>query len=315
MKRPIHLILDAHFQPGVSLFWRRHGLRVMEQLVPAEFSCTSGKQGLETVMGQAIWAGWKKIILIGTPHSIQRGFNVLMHATPECRNSLEMGFWPLKWVELPMNLFPLSANLGAILQVFKAGNTLPVDVMKIQYLSPKLETAYHWNELQLNCRMDSAETRLYVDEKDHCIEGGFRGTISFQDQALSSLTITPGRLTKPQQLRVYLHTRGQPQSKSSWFGTLMRLGKPNVDMLGAGTQVEIQGNWANLNLKELAEPVQAIHCEIIRRAFPLIIPVMPIKTREFAREKLFNYRPQGVVATNRQAVAKSQFSKRDPRLP
>ncbi|SVD82449.1 uncharacterized protein METZ01_LOCUS435303, partial [marine metagenome] len=87
MKRPLHLILDSHLNPGVSLFWWKHGLRVMEQLVPNEFASTSSRQSLEKLMEQSAWSGWKKVILIGTSSSIQRGFNVLMQANEACRNS------------------------------------------------------------------------------------------------------------------------------------------------------------------------------------------------------------------------------------
>ena len=95
MKRPLHLILDSHLNPGVSLFWWKHGLRVMEQLVPAEFASTSNHQPLEKLLEHSIWSGWKKVILIGSPASVKRGFNILMQANDACRNSLEVGFWPL----------------------------------------------------------------------------------------------------------------------------------------------------------------------------------------------------------------------------
>ena len=76
MKRPLHLILDSHLNPGVSLFWWKHGLRVMEQLVPAEFASTSNRQPLEKLLEQSFWSGWKKVILIITTASILRGFNL-----------------------------------------------------------------------------------------------------------------------------------------------------------------------------------------------------------------------------------------------
>ena len=33
----MHLILDSYSNPGISMFWKRHGLGIMEQLVPTEF--------------------------------------------------------------------------------------------------------------------------------------------------------------------------------------------------------------------------------------------------------------------------------------
>ena len=30
MKHPMHLILDSYSNPGISMFWKRHGLGIME---------------------------------------------------------------------------------------------------------------------------------------------------------------------------------------------------------------------------------------------------------------------------------------------
>ena len=103
MKHPMHLILDSYSHPGISMFWKRHGLGIMEQLVPTEFFFTDSDTPLEKLVEREIWSGWKKIILIGSPSSIRRGFNTLMHASSECRSTLEIGFWPL-------NLQPISRS-------------------------------------------------------------------------------------------------------------------------------------------------------------------------------------------------------------
>ena len=135
----------------------------MEQLVPNEFASTSSRQSLEKLVEQSVWSGWKKVILIGTSSTIQQGFNVLMQANEACRNSLEVGFWPLKWSELPMQMIPQISQLGSILQDFKAGHTLPVDVIKLQYLTPELETSFFWNGLKIKSSNTEADTHFYLD--------------------------------------------------------------------------------------------------------------------------------------------------------
>lgn len=82
------------------------------------------------------------MILIGSPGSIRRGFNTLMQASEECRSTLEIGFWPLDLQELAASISQSSFHLRPVLQVFKAGHTLLVDVMKVQFLAPELETKY-----------------------------------------------------------------------------------------------------------------------------------------------------------------------------
>ena len=122
----------------------------MEQLVPNEFFFTTGDMPLEKIVEGEIWCGWKKLILIGSPRSIRRGFNAIMQASDECRSTLEIGFWPLDLQELAVSISQSASNLRPVLQVFKAGHTLLVDVMKVQFLAPELETNYCWNDFVIN---------------------------------------------------------------------------------------------------------------------------------------------------------------------
>ena len=79
-------------------------------------------------------------------------------------------------------------------------------------------------------------------------------------------------------------------------------------MLGSGRQLEIEGNWANLELNdpEVRAPVQSLHVDIIRRALPLIIPAIPIRSRETLKSKLFQLEPRGSVATQRQNASSAK---------
>jgi hypothetical protein len=93
-------------------------------------------------------------------------------------------------------------------------------------------------------------------------------------------------------------------------------------LIGSGRQLEIEGNWANLELNdpEVREPIQSIHLEIIRRALPLIIPAIPIRNRETLKSKLFQLEPRGTVATQRQNAFKRKgnqvgFQDRKPGTP
>jgi hypothetical protein len=305
MKRPLHLILDSHLNPGVSLFWWKHGLRVMEQLVPNEFANTSSRQSLEKLMEQSVWSGWKKVILIGTNASIQRGFNVLMQSNDACRNSLEVGFWPLKLSELSLQMLPQISQLGSILQVFKAGHTLPMDVIKLQCLTPELKTSFFWNGLKIKCRNSEADTHYFLNDKDVQHSGGFDCKIDFQETELSSLMMIPDNLGKAVKMRVYLRPRNHTSSiilkKTGFFS------KNQLEMLiGSCRHLEIEGNWANLEINdpELREPVQSVNLEIIRRAIPLIIPAIPLRHHETLKSKFFQLEPRRGVATQIQNVSR-----------
>ena len=243
MNHPMYLILDSYSHPGISLFWKRHGLRIMEQLVPNEFFFTTGETQLEQLVERQIWSGWKKLILIGSPGSIKRGFNTLMQASEECRSTLEIGFWPLDLRELAASISQSSFHLRPVLQVFKAGHTLLVDVIKVQFLAPELETKYFWNDFVINSSHANAETTIYIDGQNSQVNGKFRCRIAFHDESLNSLTMHPGKLTRTPVLKVYLKreagltTIGLFKEMKQWFEK-----KENANdetLLKTGKQIEV----------------------------------------------------------------------------
>ena len=303
----MHLILDSYSHPGISLFWKRHGLSIMEQLVPTEFFYTTGDISLEKLVEREIWSGWKKIILIGTPNSIRRGFNTIMQSSHECRSTLEIGFWPLNLQNFATSISQSSLNLRPVLQVFKEGHTLHVDVMKVQFLAPKLETRYFWNDFLIKSTQSAAETNIFIDEQNSRLKGKFSCRIAFHDETLSSLTMHPGKLTRNPVLKVYLKrnptltaTQRYKQLKQ-WLAEYNK--KPEQEtLLKTGKQVEIQGNWGNLtlNLASIQDSVQSVHFEAARKAFSLIIPAKPIQATGSIRKVLPQFRPTGVITNNRE---------------
>ena len=305
MNHPMYLILDSYSHPGISLFWKRHGLRIMEQLVPNEFFFTTGETQLEQLVERQIWSGWKKLILIGSPGSIKRGFNTLMQASEECRSTLEIGFWPLDLRELAASISQSSFHLRPVLQVFKAGHTLLVDVIKVQFLAPELETKYFWNEFVINSSHANAETTIYIDGQNSQVNGKFRCRIAFHDESLNSLTMHPGKLTRTPVLKVYLKreagltTIGLFKEMKQWFE---KKGNANDEtLLKTGKQIEVQGNWANLTLdvSGMQDTVQSVHFEVARKSLSLIVPAKPIQTLASTKKILPAFRPTGAIANNR----------------
>jgi len=318
MKHPMHLILDSYSHPGISLFWKRHGLSIMEQLVPADFFITTGDTPLEKLVEREIWSGWKKIILIGTPNSIRRGSHFSGCRSQECRSTLEIGFWPLDLQNLATSISQSSLNLRPILQVFKSGHTLPVDVMKVQFIASELETKYFWNDFVINSTQANAETTFYIDEQNSHVNGKFRCRIAFHDEILNSLTMHPGKLTRTPVLKVYLKrdpaltTTERFKQFKQWLAADKKITE-NETLLKTGKQVEIQGNWANLtlNVGAIQDSVQGAHFEVARKAFSLIIPAKPIQTTESVRKILPAFRPTGVIANNRDGSTKIQLQFKD----
>ncbi|MDP7046517.1 MAG: hypothetical protein VYA44_04480 [SAR324 cluster bacterium] len=314
MKYPMHLILDSYSHPGISLFWKRHGLSIMEQLVPNEFFFTTGDTPLEKLVEREIWSGWKKIILIGTPDSIRRGFNTLMQASRECRSTLEIGFWPLDLQNLATCISQSSLFLKPVLQVFKAGHSVHVDLMKVQILAPELETRYFWNDFEINSTQTAAQTTIFIDEQNSELSGKFSCRIAFHDEILSSLTMHPGKLTRTPVLKIYLKREVSLTAKErfkqlrKWLAVETKSAEKET-LLKTGKQVEVQGNWANLtlNVAAIQESVQSMHFAVERKAFSLIIPAKPIQSTESIRNIIPAFRPRGVIANNRGATKKVQL--------
>jgi hypothetical protein len=314
MKYPMHLILDSYSHPGISLFWKRHGLSIMEQLVPNDFFFSTGDTPLEKLVEREIWSGWKKIILIGTPNSIRRGFNTLMQASRECRSTLEIGFWPLDLQNLATCISQSSLYLKPVLQVFKSGHTLHVDVMKVQFLAPELETRYFWNDFVINSILPDAETKIFIDEQNSEVKGKFSCRIAFHDETLSSLTMHPGKLTRTPVLKVYLK-REDTLTATERFKQLRKwlaaekINAEKEKLLKTGKQVEIQGNWANLtlNIAAIKDSVQSVHLQVERKAFSLIIPAKPIQSTESIRNVIPAFQQRGVIANNREATKIGQL--------
>ena len=310
----MHLILDSYSHPGISLFWKRHGLRIMEQLVPNEFLFTTGDMPLEKIIEREIWSGWKKLILIGSHSSIRRGFNAIMQASEECRSTLEIGFWPLDLREIAVSIKQSASNLRPVLQVFKAGHTLPVDVMKVQFLAPEVETNYFWNDFVINSTQKNAETTIYIDEQNSLVNGKFRCRIVFHDETLNSLTMHPGKLTRTPILKVFLKREVELTAidRLKQIKKWLAAEKENIEdeaLLKTGKQVEIQGNWANLTLDVLAmqDTVQSVHFEVARKSFSLIVPAKPIQTFENTKKLFPAFRPTGVIANNRNTSERVQL--------
>ena len=302
----MHLILDSYSHPGISMFWKRHGLGIMEQLVPTKFFFTDSDTPLEKLVEREIWSGWKKIILIGSPSSIRRGFNTLMQSSRECRSTLEIGFWPLNFQKLATSITQSSSSLRPILQVFKAGHTLKVDVMKVQFLTPELETKYFWNDLVINSTQSNADTTIYIDDQNSRVGCKFRCRITFHDETLSSLTMHPGKLTRASVLKVYIKrepgisTTELLNQLRQWFSFNKEISEEET-LLKTGKQVEVLGNWANLTLDvpAIKDSVQSVHLNVDRKSFSLIVPAKPILMPESARKMIPAFRPTGAIANNR----------------
>ena len=306
MKNPTHLILDNYSHPAISLFWKRHGLSIMEQLVPNEFLFSNGDNQLEKIIEKEIWSGWKKLILIGTPTSIRRGFNTIMLASPECRSTLKLGFWPINFHKFVSFMSKSPSNLRPILQVFKAGHTLNVDVPKVQFLAPKLETRFFWNDFVINSTQDSAETNFFIDEQNTHVSGKFSSQIAFHEEVLDSLTMHPGKLSRSPILKVFINKDNSLTSPKkltkfkNWFSN-KKLTNEKETLLKTGKQIEIQGSWANLSLTlpGIQDTVESVHFEVERKSFPLIISAKPIQTDESIRNYLPTFHPSRVIANNR----------------
>ena len=183
--------------------------------------------------------------------------------------------------------------------------------MKVQFLTPSLETRYFWNDLVINSTQSNADTTIYIDEHNSQVGGKFRCRIAFHDETLNSLTMHPGKLTRSPVMKVYI--KREPRLNFSelfyqcrqWFSFDKGISDEET-LLKTGKQVEVQGNWANLILEVAAikDSVQSVHLSVDRKSFSLIVPGKPIFIPESARKMIPAFRPTGVIANNRDTSGK-----------
>ncbi len=229
-----------------------------------------------------------------------------MQSSRECRSTLEIGFWPLDIKKLATSITQSPSSLRPILQVFKAGHTLKVDVMKVQFLTPALETRYFWNDLVINSTQQHADTTIYIDEQNSQVKGKFQCRIAFHDETLSSLTMHPGKLTRSPVLKVYIKREPKMNiteifNQCRQLFTFDREISEDETLLKTGKQVEIQGNWENLTVDVAAikDSVQSVHLNVERKSLSLIVPGKPIMIPKSSRKMIPAFRPTGAIANNR----------------
>ena len=97
-----------------------------------------------------------------------------------------------------------SLNLRPIFQVFKTGNTIFVDIPKVEFNASKKETKVFWNSFYINSTHNSSKTSILVDDHNFVINGKFTCRIVFHDESLNSLTMHPGKLSRSPLLGVFL---------------------------------------------------------------------------------------------------------------
>jgi len=307
---PMHIVLDTESHPSISLFWKRHGLNIMEQLAPCEFSSTTPMRSLEDSLQEAITEGGETIILLGTPDISFRGLNFFMSLTEEVRCQLKIAFWPLTPLEVNAWIFSSSKRLLTTLHVFKAENVVPMDVVQVQYRGTHLRTFYFWNSFNLTQNNLGVRTNLYIDEKSQQHHGVAFYTVSFHETLLDSLSVIPEALTRPQKLQVQLVT-GTPFGMHfpSWVNRVMPSINPFYGdyLQEQGTRVEIQANGETLMLQlpGSIEMVQEVYFKVISRTLPLIVPVRPVRNLEAVRGNLLELPSRGAVATGRKSLSPS----------
>ena len=158
----------------------------------------------------------------------------------------------------------------------------------------------------INSTQSNADTTIYIDEQNSKVIGKFKCRIAFHDETLSSLTMHPGKLTRSPVLKVYI--KREPRLNFSelfyqckqWFSFDKGISDEET-LLKTGKQVEVQGNWANLNLdvSAIKDSVQSVHLSVDLKSITLIKHNKPIFIPESARKIIPAFRPTGVIANNR----------------
>lgn len=299
-----HIIIDSSDHQGVSLFWKRHESVFLKQLSPVTISQTNRETPIEPLMLKIVRDGWKKIIIIGVSQSIFKGINILMGVSSDIRSSLDIGLWPLNSLDIGSYLVQPSISLLPILQIFKTGHTFPVDIVKMRYITENSHLIYFWKDcLITNLQSDVAVT-LFVDQQEYQEQYFDQLELHFHEKGLRSVDITPNELKHTDKISLSSHS-----GKMNWAESLkmhwkipgLTGRKEDESSIKCGNSIEIvtQQPLLEIQVEHLEEKVREIRCEIIRKAFSLIVPVMPVRSPEKIPEALLSLKTKGMATNNR----------------
>jgi hypothetical protein len=314
MKPALHLIIDDR-DAHLRLFWRRHGLKILEQLVPSELSFLRAHVSLEQELRRALPRSDARLILLGSPAMLGRAFNTLMQLHEERPHQREVGFWELRKREAYLSLFQSSERFRPLLHTFRNGHSVPVNVIKARYTNTheQLATAYFWNELHVYAAGNPSHSMLSMGEEEWTHEGKVRYRLTLHHEPLHSWRINHSNLLKANYLQAYASAAASPRTGSS----KPRRQNAREFWLSKGETLQLRGNFLRMsepNAGWLAD-TQQLQLEVLPRCMHLLIPMMPVRTAEPARRgTLLDFKPRKLVAVNRQKPAQDthQQSSNEP---
>ena len=297
MKSQIHLILDPNSY-FISLFWQRHGLTIMEQLVPTEFSIISPKISFAQQIGTSLrYGNINRFIILGSPATMFHAFNTLMKIPEDRRKMTDVGFWPLTAGEVARSLLQTSNYLLPLLHTFKSGQSIPVSVAETRYGEEEEEILYFWNDLLVYSEGKTSPSTLSVENEEDCIyETEVRYRIQLHRELLDSWKVNHSRLVKTTHLQAYVSTH---RKRFRDYRSLMK----TEFWVQKGDTLQIRGNYLRLHsiFTGKIASTQKVDIRMIRRAFNLLLPMIPVRSKETVRSNLLILKPKKFAATGRES--------------
>ena len=330
------LIIDEFARNGrVGGFWKKISTSVSKQLAPVEVSQTHSENSVAPLVEEAVKSGYKKIILVGDQATIFSGINALMRFPPDLRKQLAVGLWLLNDWDMLLYSMKFSGKLKTLIQIFKAGHTCPIDLGKVALTrgdqTPK--TLYFWRRCDFSYVEDSSQTNIYVspsppfltrlipfriltkahlqiEHQSFHADGGLNLRIVLHPEMPHSLHVGSEALTSTRKFAI-LWQKGI-YSGGQWFRfPWITLQKKNI---GFGkteqkncllVKVQCVNEPLTLRLDEQRHRCTQAHFEIIREALPIIVKMVPVRSKEPAK-KLMNPVKSGSVVASREPLNRTK---------
>lgn len=288
-----HILIDSHQKKGyVKPLWRRVSPALLQHLTTVEVSWTNPTWRIESAFSDLIWDGWRKIIVIGTTESILQSVNALMRFPKETRKQVKLGLWP---IELRDYLFLHdSRSILRIAEIFKQGMTCPVDLGKMQWLSPhhQKQSLYFWNQIRIKNEF-SEKFDLCVDAKRYPQMQEEYCTVRLHQEGLHSIHITPSTLRgmEPLHLSFVLPwlaplTKIEPFAYQKFFIHPER----ECEWIHLQTVNQHRALW----IREMNQKSSFVSFSIVNDAFPLIVSSVPVRSRKKISSMILSARKRSV---------------------
>ncbi|MBF0287638.1 MAG: hypothetical protein HQM14_07450 [SAR324 cluster bacterium] len=317
------VIVDVQASSLVSAFWQKISALFLEGLAPAHVMLSDLDNPVELLIDNSIQKGYRKIILIGNEGTVFLGINKLMKFPAEMRKQFEVGLWPLNYPDILTYSLNMSQRLKSLTHVFKVGHTCPIVLGKVLITdsNQRIHTFYFWEHCDFSFIETSSSLKksrtpslfslpliftpkaghLQIEHSSFEEHGKIKVRLALHSGPLHSFHVDPEELSKFRKFTLMWQKKGNYGIRGLDFPwNAWPLKKTHFGLIKertcTTTYVQLFDSSISLYLDGQKKRGCSAHFEIARNALPLIVNMVPFRSKETTKDVLRNIKSEGVAA-------------------